>query len=210
MGTDPRLGTMPVKLDLKTPRALRDDSEYEMAVSEMDRLLDKDPAEGTPAADRLELLSILVEAYDDKYHNLEGHSTPQSIVEFALDQHAKTRADLVPILGSKSRVSEFLNGKRRLSMTQIGALRQAFGIPADLLIETDESGPAEKKWPGRGAKVARVSEDSPRYELSKGHAAAGEPALLQTLLMRVDALTKSVEENTKLMKALLAELRRRR
>jgi HTH-type transcriptional regulator/antitoxin HigA len=201
---------MPVKLDLKTPRALRDDSEYEMAVSEMDRLLDKDPAEGTPAADRLELLSILVEAYDDKHHNLEGHATPQSIVEFALDQHGKTRADLVPILGSKSRVSEFLNGKRRLSMTQIGALRGAFGIPADLLIESDESGPVDKKWPGRAGKVARVSEDSPRYELSKGHAVAGEPALLQALLVRVDALTKSVDENTKVMKALLARQRTRR
>jgi HTH-type transcriptional regulator/antitoxin HigA len=52
-----------------------------------------------------------------------------------LEQHGMTRADLVPILGSKSRVSEFFAGKRPLSVSQIKALRDALGIPADLLLD---------------------------------------------------------------------------
>lgn len=63
-------------------------------------------------------------------------TTPQSVVTFALEQQGKTRQHLEPLLGSKGRVSEFLAGKRRLSLSQIAAVRKALRIPADLLIET--------------------------------------------------------------------------
>lgn len=52
-----------------------------------------------------------------------------------LEQHGMARAQLVPLLGGKARVSEFFSGKRRLSIEQIRALRDTLGIPADLLIE---------------------------------------------------------------------------
>ena len=51
-----------------------------------------------------------------------------------LEQKGMTRVQLAPIMGGKSRVSEFLSGKRRLSIEQIIALRETLGIPADLLI----------------------------------------------------------------------------
>jgi HTH-type transcriptional regulator / antitoxin HigA len=78
---------------------------------------------------------VLVEAYDEEHYPMGETSTPQSVVEFMLEQKGMTRADLVPLLGSKSRVSEFFARKRRLSIEQIRALRDALGIPADLLIE---------------------------------------------------------------------------
>ena len=56
------------------------------------------------------------------------------ILTYLMDQHGLTRADLVPLLGTASRVSEVLSGKRDLSMTMVQRLRERFHVPADVLI----------------------------------------------------------------------------
>jgi HTH-type transcriptional regulator / antitoxin HigA len=118
-----------------TPHVLRNPREYRAAVGEIDRLLDSDPKRGTVDGDRLEFFSVLVQAYEDAHDPLDAQGgTPQSVVDFMLEQHGMTRADLAPHMGGKGRVSEFFNGKRRLSIEQIRALRDQLGIPADLLI----------------------------------------------------------------------------
>jgi HTH-type transcriptional regulator/antitoxin HigA len=61
-------------------------------------------------------------------------STLPELLADLMDQHGLTRADLVPLLGTPSRVSEVLGGKRALSMTMARRLRERFGISADLLI----------------------------------------------------------------------------
>lgn len=123
-------------LDFRKPHVLRNAKEYKAAVSEIDTLLDQDPKRGTEAYERLEFLSVLVEAYEDQHDPIdETKGTPQSIVAFMLDQRGLTRAHLAPLMGGKSRVSEFFAGKRRLSVEQIRALRHELGIPADLLID---------------------------------------------------------------------------
>jgi HTH-type transcriptional regulator/antitoxin HigA len=61
-----------------------------------------------------------------------------------MDQHGLTRADMVPILGTPSRVSEVLRGKKGLSMTMVQRLRARFRVPADLLLP-----PPPKKAPAR-------------------------------------------------------------
>lgn len=122
-------------LDFAKPHVLRNIREFNAAVAEIDRLLDQDPKRGSDAYDRLEFLSVLVEAYEDERYPIdERKGTPQSIVTFMLEQREMTRADLAPLMGGKARVSEFFAGKRRLSMQQIRALRNELGIPADLLI----------------------------------------------------------------------------
>jgi HTH-type transcriptional regulator/antitoxin HigA len=63
-----------------------------------------------------------------------------------MDQHGVTRADMVPILGTPSRVSEVLRGKKGLSMVMVQRLRARFRVPADLLI------PPPRKAPGRRAR----------------------------------------------------------
>jgi HTH-type transcriptional regulator/antitoxin HigA len=123
------------RLDFSTPHLLRNAKEYRAAVAEVDRLLDADPRRGTPDHERLEFLSVLVQAYEDEHDPLDdAGGTPQSVVAFMLEQRGMTRADLYEAMGGKARVSEFFAGKRRLSVEQIRALRDLLHVPADLLI----------------------------------------------------------------------------
>jgi HTH-type transcriptional regulator/antitoxin HigA len=123
-------------LDFSKPHVLRNSREYRAAVREIDELLDADPKRGSEAHDRLEFLSVLVEAYEDEHDPIdEREGTPQTIVAFMLEQKGMTRADLHALMAGKARVSEFFAGKRRLSVEQVRALRKALGIPADLWIE---------------------------------------------------------------------------
>ena len=122
-------------LDFSKPHVLRNAREYRAAVAEIDRLLDLDPQRGTEAHDRLEFLSVLVAAYEDAHDPIDERGTPQSVIDFMLEQRGMTRAELAELMGGRARVSEFFAGKRRLSITQIQRLREKLGIPADLLIE---------------------------------------------------------------------------
>jgi HTH-type transcriptional regulator/antitoxin HigA len=126
---------MKTVIDLAAPHVLRTEEEFAAAVAEIDRLVDLDPQESTTEFDRLELLSLLVEDYEARYHPIDTSDlTPQDVVDFMLEQRGMSRADLAPLMGGRSRVSDFFNGRRALSKGQIEALREHLGIPADLLI----------------------------------------------------------------------------
>jgi HTH-type transcriptional regulator / antitoxin HigA len=89
----------------------------------------------TEDSDRLELLSVLVEAYEATHDSIDDSDlTPQDIVQFMLDQKGMDRSELAAIMGGRSRVSDFFNGKRELSKAQTVALRKLLGIPADVLL----------------------------------------------------------------------------
>jgi HTH-type transcriptional regulator / antitoxin HigA len=126
---------MKTVLDVTTPHVLRTQDEYATAVTEIDRLLDLDPPPFSPDADPLELLSLLVEDYEARHDPIDdGDLTPQDIVDFVLEQRGLTRADLAEVMGGRSRVSDFFNGRRELSKGQVVALRARLGIPADALL----------------------------------------------------------------------------
>jgi HTH-type transcriptional regulator/antitoxin HigA len=120
-------------LDFSTPHLLRTAREYDAAVAEIDALLDRARLTRVEA-DRLEFLTLLVEAYDEAHYSMGARSTPQSVVDFLLAQNNMTRAELTPLFGGRSRVSDFFAGKRRLSIGQIQKLRERFGISADVLL----------------------------------------------------------------------------
>src|SRR5262245_50027142 len=95
------------KLDFSTPHVLRNDAEYDAAVSEIDDLLDRNPPAGTAEDDRLEFLSVLVSAYDEKHYRFGAEpASPVVVVDF---------------------------GARPLSMAQLQNLHAQLGIPAELL-----------------------------------------------------------------------------
>jgi len=123
-------------LDFTKPHVLRNEEEYDIAVAEIDDLLNADPRPGSEEYDRLEFLSVLVQAYEDAHLPIYGQPTPQEVVDFMLEQKGLSRADLAKWMGGRSRTSEFFNGARSLSIRQIEALREHLGIPADLLLDT--------------------------------------------------------------------------
>ncbi len=120
-------------LDFSKPHVLKSEAEYEAAIAEIERLLDEDVERGTEGYDRLEFLSVLVEHYEEERYPM-GTVSPQEAVLFMLEQKGMERADLDEVMGGKSRVSEFLSGKRELSKSQIEGLRRVLGIPADVLL----------------------------------------------------------------------------
>lgn len=124
---------MPAVLDFTKPHILRNEEEYEAAIGEIERLLDEDVEPGSEGYDRLEFLSVLVEHYEEEHYPM-GKVTPQQAVTFMLEQKGMGRSDLDDAMGGKSRVSEFFNGKRDLSKSQIEALHRLLGIPADVLL----------------------------------------------------------------------------
>jgi HTH-type transcriptional regulator/antitoxin HigA len=122
---------------IERPHVLHTAKHYEVAVSALRELLERNPKKGTREFEILELLALLVEDYETRNIAEPPVPAPPAVVEFMLKQKGLTRTDLVEPLGGKSRVSEFFAGKRALSTNQIKALRGLLGVPADLLLGSD-------------------------------------------------------------------------
>ena len=118
------------------------DSDVELARARalVDRLWDSD--DPTDIA-RLEAQARLIAAYEETKWPRRPPSTAD-LIRHLMDQHALTRADLVPILGTASRVSEVLRGKKGLSMTMVQRLRARFRVPAELLLPPLRKAPARR------------------------------------------------------------------
>lgn len=116
-------------------RPIRSKEEYDYTVTRLNRLLAINPVDGSPADDLIDLLSLLIEDYDRENETwARERRSPQSLVRFMAEQKGLSQSDLAELMGGRSRLSEFLNEKRSLSRAQILSLRDALGIPADLLI----------------------------------------------------------------------------
>jgi HTH-type transcriptional regulator/antitoxin HigA len=122
------------KAAIYATRPIRTEDEYDHAQQIIRQLLREPHPEGSFAYDVLEVLAILLQDYEEKNVPELPNATPQEIVQFISEQRGITQGDLAEILGGRSRLSEFLNGKRALSIGQVKSLREQFGIPADLLI----------------------------------------------------------------------------
>ncbi|MFL4971804.1 MAG: type II toxin-antitoxin system HigA family antitoxin [Xanthobacteraceae bacterium] len=106
------------------------DAELARARALVDRLMTSDdPADLA----RLQAQARLVAAYEETKWPRRRPSTAE-MIRYLMDQHGLTRADLVPILGTPSRVSEVLRGKKELSMAMVQRLRARFHVPAELLL----------------------------------------------------------------------------
>lgn len=109
---------------------IQNDADYAEAKALIERLMDSnDPADQA----RMAAQARLIEAYERSRWPRRAATVPE-LLTYLMDQHGLTRSDLVPLLGTASRVSEVLNGKRELSMSMIRKIRGRFRVSADLLI----------------------------------------------------------------------------
>jgi HTH-type transcriptional regulator/antitoxin HigA len=112
-------------------RPIRNEIDHKAALTEIDLLWDA--KDGTPEADRMEVLAILVEDYESKRWPVTL-SSPLEILRYAVSEMGHTQSGLAALLGSRSRASELLNGKRPLTIEAVRKISAAWGIPAELLI----------------------------------------------------------------------------
>lgn len=129
-------------------KPIHTEADYQAALKAVEGLLESQP--GTPEGDRTEILVTLLEAYEAKHFPIPQPDDPVEVLDYYMDSRGLSRADLIPYLGSKERVSEVLNHKRRLSLEMIRRLHAGLGIPAELLIgRTDAKASPMRKSPGR-------------------------------------------------------------
>ena len=129
-------------------RPIRNKVDYEAAIAEIERLMDR---ESDPAvADKLEVLATLVTSWREKNLPLRP-SGPVAALTHAMEDRGLTRRDLALAIGSESKVSEVLSGKRALSAVMIAELHKRFGIPLRSLVDLD----VERK--PRGRKTQRFA-----------------------------------------------------
>ncbi len=114
-------------------RPIRTESDYEIALRELEAYFENEPAVGSDEGDRFEILATLVEAYEAKHYPIELPD-PIEAIRFRMEQGGLTVKDLVPSIGQLNRVYEVLNRKRGLTLEMIRNLHRNLGIPAESLI----------------------------------------------------------------------------
>lgn len=114
-----------------TAKLIKNRQEYRAALRRVEEIMDARP--GTSEGDELELLVALIEIYENQ-HAPVPPPDPIEAIRFRMEQENLRPQDIVPLLGSRSRVSEVLNGKRPLTLTMIRRLHRSLGIPAEVLL----------------------------------------------------------------------------
>ena len=112
--------------------AIRTEADYEAALARIAALMDAEA--GTPEGEELDVLTDLVEHYEEK-HVPMGFPSAVAAIEFRIEQAGLTHRDLAPLIGSRAKVSEVLSGKRRITMPMARALHEHLGIPAEVLLQ---------------------------------------------------------------------------
>lgn len=125
------------------PRVIKTESEYRAYLAEVERLVDKDPPPASSEGERLELLALLVEKYEQRRFSFEKPDPVEAIL-FRMTEQGLRQTDLVPYFGSRSRVSEVLARKRPLTVQMIRDISTGLGIPTDVLVgAASRTDPAE-------------------------------------------------------------------
>ena len=115
-----------------TIRPIKSAEDHEEALERIGVLMAADA--GTDEGDELEVLATLVELYENDVSPIHPPSAIEAI-KFRLDQSGMSQRDLIPLIGSRSKVSEVLSGKRSLTLKMIRALHEYLEIPAEILLQ---------------------------------------------------------------------------
>jgi len=111
-------------------KPIKSEKDYTDTLSQIEKLMDAEP--NTPQMDELEVLTTLIEAYEEQHYKIDVPD-PIEAIKFRMEQEGLKQKDLVSIVGSKSRVSEILNKKRKLTIEMIRNLHKQLHIPVESL-----------------------------------------------------------------------------
>ena len=114
-------------------KPIKTEKDYNQALERLEIIFDA--KKGSPEGDELEVLGILVDQYENDHFPI-GLPDPIEAIKFRMEQMGYNQNDLANIVGLKSRASEILNKKRKLSLEMIRQLHDRLNIPTDVLIQT--------------------------------------------------------------------------
>jgi HTH-type transcriptional regulator / antitoxin HigA len=113
-------------------KPIRTEEDYSAALARLEKIFDSDP--GTKDGDELEILALLIEDYESKHYPI-GPPDPIEAIKFRMEQMGLKQSDLGEILGHKSRASEILNRKRKLTLGMIRTLNEKWNISTEVLVQ---------------------------------------------------------------------------
>ena len=113
-------------------KPIRNEIEYQKALNRLEKIFTA--KQGSKEGDELEVISILIDNYENEHFPIDSPD-PIEAIKFRMDQLGIKQNDLAKIIGFKSRVSEIINKKRKLSLTMIRRLHQQLNIPTEVLIK---------------------------------------------------------------------------
>jgi HTH-type transcriptional regulator / antitoxin HigA len=115
-------------------KPIKTEDQYDEALARVYELMQTDVEENSADSDELEILIILVKEYENEHYPMPSPN-PLEAIKFRLNQMGLSEKELGEILGYRSRKSEILSGKRKLSLAMIRKLNEVLHIPAEVLIQ---------------------------------------------------------------------------
>lgn len=119
-------------------KLIKTSKDHAAALARLEELMLADPAPGSTAEEELELIAFLIEGYEKCTIQIPS-ATPAEAIRFRMEQAGLKQHDLVPYIGSKSRVSEVLAGKRELTLSMVRKLHEGLGIPLKSLVQDNSA-----------------------------------------------------------------------
>jgi HTH-type transcriptional regulator / antitoxin HigA len=116
-----------------TVRPIKTKKDYQTAINRLETIFDAKP--GTSQGDELEVLGILIDKYEQEHYPID-FPDPIEAIKFRMEQLGYTQSDLANVVGLKSRASEILSKKRKLTLEMIRSLHDTMNIPTDVLIQS--------------------------------------------------------------------------
>lgn len=127
-------------------RVIESETDYDAALEQLAELMASEPSAGSDEERLLKTLAVLIRDYESKHYSI-APPDPIEAIKFRMEQQGLVAKDLIPYLGSRSRVSEVLAGKRPLSLAMMRSLHRGLGIPAaSLLNEQPVQEAPELNW----------------------------------------------------------------
>lgn len=111
---------------------IRNEKDYQKALDRLEEIFDS--KKGTDEGDELEILSILIDRYENESFPI-GMPDPIEAIKFRMEQMGMKQKDLAKVVGFKSRVSEILSKKRKLTLGMIRKINSTLHIPTDVLVQ---------------------------------------------------------------------------